>query len=52
MNEYIKFCNLHMYVDDKQIYLSFKPKNVKLGLYKINKNLENINEFSKKIHNT
>ncbi|KAF2893916.1 hypothetical protein ILUMI_12259 [Ignelater luminosus] len=44
----VKFCNIHFYADDTQIYYSFHPKDIDTANANINSDLNNLIELSDK----
>ncbi|XP_047543160.1 uncharacterized protein LOC125075491 [Vanessa atalanta] len=42
----IHFCNYHIYADDIQLYLSFKPTDLNIALNKLNEDLKRITTWS------
>lgn len=45
---YLKYSQVHLYADDSQIYLSFKPEQVLEGIKKLNEDLEHLVSASEK----
>jgi hypothetical protein len=44
----IKHCNYHLYADDLQLYISFKPDDTKIAVTKLNSDLEDISHWCEK----
>lgn len=42
----LKYCKIHMYADDVQIYYSFYPQNIHEAVYKISEDLKAISDTS------